>query len=159
MNQKYGKLAEGEIVYAPNQLPMAGGIKVNPTESSYLEAGWKKIIDNPPEAESGKHIEPTGWREDEFTLTRVYEQKEGARGLAGPRTFSKLKMLLVLKRENLWVLTKTWIEEHGLYDFYLAAQFFTEDNEYFLQGKTELQKVMGKTDEEINALLDECVAD
>lgn len=159
MNTKYGKLANGEIIYAPNQLTMAGGIKVNPTESSYLEAGWKKVIDEPPEAEDGKHVEPTGWTENEVSVTRVYAQKPGTRGLAGPRTFSKLKMLLVLKRENLWILTKTWIEEYGLYDFYLAAQFFTEDNEYFLQGKKELQKVMGKTDEEINALLDECVAD
>lgn len=159
MNLKYAKLADGEIVYAPMSLKAEGGIKVNPTEESYLAAGWKKVVDNPPEAEEGKHIEPSGWVETETSIERTYAQHPGTRGAAGPRTFSKLKILLALKKRNLWVLVRTWIEEHGLYDFYLAAQFFTEDNEYFVQGRDELQAFSGKTDEEIEEILAESIAD
>ena len=160
MNLKYGKIVGGEIVYAPSALSVEGTLKVNPSEASYLAAGWKKVKDEPPEAEEGRHVEPTGWTETEAEVVRVYEQREGAReAAAGPRTFSKLKMLVALKKRNLWVLTKTWIEEHGLYDFYLAAQFFTEDNEYFVQGRTELQRFSGISDSTIEEILAESIAE
>ena len=160
MNLNYGKLVNGDIAYAPTVLPADGGVKANPSEASYLAAGWKKVKDEAPEPEEGKHVEPTGWTETETEVVRVYAQREGERSAsAGPRVFSKLKMLVALKKRNLWVLTKTWIEEHGLYDFYLAAQFFTEDNEYFVQGRTELQRFSGISDATIEEILAECVAE
>ena len=57
------------------------------------------------------------------------------------------------------MLTKTWIEEKGLYDHYLAAQDFAEDNEFFLRGKSELQELARLSDEQIEAILSKCVAD
>ena len=159
MNTKYAKLADGEIVYAPAHLKTDGGIKVNPSAESYLAAGWKKVVDEPPAPEEGKRVEPVGWTENPREIVRTYAQSEMPQEVAGPRTFSKLKMLLALKKRNLWVLVRTWIEEHGLYDFYLAAQYFTEDNEYFVEGRTELQKFSGKTDGEIEEILAESVAD
>jgi hypothetical protein len=84
---------------------------------------------------------------------------EGRDPALGVRIFSKLKMVMALKKADLWILTRTWIEENGLYDLYLAAQDFREDNEFFIQGKSELQRLSGRTAEEIEAILSQCVAD
>lgn len=183
MNTKYGKLTDGQIVYAPNSLDTGNGVKMNPSETSYLAAGWKKVVDEPPAPENGCTVEPSGWTETDTTLTRVYKQiampapapdAGGAPSDAGSgrdsdmpptplpigkRIFSKLKVVIALKGANLWVLTKTWIEENGLYDHYLAAQNFAEDNEFFLRGKTELQQLAQLTDEQIETILAGCVAD
>ena len=160
MNSKYGKLEGNTVVYAPDTLGAEGGVKINPSEASYLAAGWKRIVDEPPRPEDGCRVEPSGWTEGETTLTRTYKQVRGpAKPPAGPRVFSKLKVVVALKEANLWILTKAWIEEHGLYDHYLAAQDFSEDNEWFLQGRDEIKRLAGKTDAEVEAILSQCVVE
>lgn len=185
MNTKYGKLTDGQIVYAPNSLDTDAGKLMNPAEASYLAAGWKKVIDELPAPNEGCTVEPSGWTETDTTLTRVYKHvamptsapdagddggstpSGGGRDSdmpptpppVGKRIFSKLKVVIALKEANLWVLTKTWIEENGLYDHYLAAQNFAEDNEFFLRGKNELQQLAQLTDEQIETILVGCVAD
>ena len=179
MNTKYGKLVDGQIVYAPPTLDTENGTKMNPSEASYFAAGWKKVTEEPPAPLDGCTVEPSTWLETDTALVRVYKQvaiasqqeagggRDGGGGRdsdmspspapAGKRIFSKLKVVVALKAANLWVLTKTWIEENGLYDHYLAAQNFAEDNEWFLQGKDEIQRLAGKTDEEIESILSQCV--
>ena len=107
-------------------------------------------------------VSPTAfssWQEDDETLTAVYKMIEGRDPALGVRVFSKLKIVMALKKADLWILTRTWIEENGLYDLYLAAQDFREDNEFFIQGKSELQRLTGKSAEEIEAILAMCIAD
>ena len=41
MNTKYGRLSNGRIEYAPSSLETEDGVKMNPSEASYLAAGWK----------------------------------------------------------------------------------------------------------------------
>ena len=53
METKYGKLVEGEIVYAPASLDTENGKLMNPSAASYLAAGWKKVVDEPPAPEDG----------------------------------------------------------------------------------------------------------
>lgn len=168
MNSKFGRLAEGQVEYAPSSLETGEGVKVNPSDGSYLAAGWKRVVDSPPPAEEGKVVVVSGWTETETALTRVYKQvprpapgasgeQGGGEGGVTVRRFSKLKVVVALKAANLWILTKTWIEEKGFYDLYLAAQDFAEDNEWFLQGKDEIRRLAGKTDEEIESILSQCV--
>ena len=159
MNTKFGKLTDGKIVHAPKSIETDDGIVVNPSEKTYLANGWKKVVDEKPKVEPGFHLEVSGWKETEDTLECVYKRIAGAAPAVGGRVFSKLKTVIALKKANLWVLTKTWIEENGLYDLYLAAQDFSEDNEFFRQGKAELQRLARKTDAEIEAILSQCVAD
>ena len=45
MNTKYGRLSNGRIEYAPSSLETEDGVKMNPSEASYLAAGWKKVVD------------------------------------------------------------------------------------------------------------------
>lgn len=74
----------------------------------------------------------------------------------GPRVFSKLKVVAALTEAGVWPQVKAWIEANGLYDLYLAAQEFAEDNEWFAQGLAALKPVVGWTDEQVEALLEEC---
>ena len=159
MNTKFGKLTDGKMVYASNSIETDAGIVVNPSEETYLANGWKKVVDEKPSVKPGFHLEISGWKETEDALVCVYKQIAGEAPVVGGRVFSKLKIVLALKKAGLWVLTKTWIEENGLYDLYLAAQDFSEDNEFFLKGKAELQQLARKTEAEIEAILSQCVAD
>ncbi len=74
MNRKYGRLANGQVEYAPDYLKVDGGVKVNPSEASYLAGGWKKVVDEPPAAEEGMDVVVSSWTEDETTVTCVYKQ-------------------------------------------------------------------------------------
>lgn len=178
MNTKYGKLVDGEVVYAPPTLDTEDGKKMNPSEASYLAAGWKKVTDEPPVPEEGCTVEPSTWTETDTTLVRVYKQvpmpapqpQDGTGGgrdgdmpsepaPVGKRIFSKLKLVAALKAADKWVLVKTWLEEKAYYDFYLAAQNFAEDNELFLEGKAAIQRYLNMSDEDIEAILSQCVAD
>lgn len=70
-----------------------------------------------------------------------------------PRKFSKMKAVAVLTQMGLWAEVKKWIEDNGLYDLYLAAQFFSEDNEYFLKGMENLKSKFGLTDAQVEDFL------
>ena len=183
MNTEYGRLVDGKIVYAPQTLGTEGVVKMNPSEESYLAAGWKKVVEDPPQANEGCTVEPSGWTETETTLVRTYKQvpkpaapeAEGggsggtgggrdsdmpsAPAPVGKRTFSKLKLVAALKAADKWVLVKTWLEEKSYYDYYLAAQNFAEDNELFAEGKAAIQRYLNMSDEDIEAILSQCVAD
>lgn len=176
METKYGKLVEGEIVYAPAPLDTENGKLMNPAEASYLAAGWKKVVEEPPEPEEGMTVDVSGWTETETTLVRTYKQipippqpeaEGGGQGgdtspapaPVGKRIFSKLKLVAALKAADKWVLVKTWLEEKAYYDYYLAAQIFAEDNALFLEGKAAIQRYLNMSDEDIEAILSQCVAD
>ena len=176
METKYGKLVEGEIVYAPASLDTENGKLMNPSAASYLAAGWKKVVEEPPEPEEGMTVDVSGWTETETTLVRTYKQipippqpeaEGGGQGgdtppapaPVGKRIFSKLKLVAALKTADKWVLVKTWLEEKAYYDYYLAAQIFAEDNALFLEGKAAIQRYLNMSDEDIEAILSQCVAD
>ena len=178
MNTNYGKLVDGQIVYAPPTLDTEDGKKMNPSEASYLAAGWKKVTDEPPAPEEGCTVEPSTWTETDTTLVRVYKQvpmpapqsQDGAGGgrdsdmpsapaPVGKRIFSKLKLVAALKAADKWVLVKTWLEEKAYYDYYLAAQNFAEDNELFVEGRNAIKGYLNMSDEQIEAILSQCVAD
>ena len=110
MNTKYGRLSNGRIEYAPSSLETEDGVKMNPSEASYLAAGWKKVVDVKPTAEAGHRVEVSGWQESEDTLTCVYKVVAGETPSGGARVFSKLKLVAALKEADKWVLVKTWIE-------------------------------------------------
>lgn len=160
MNRKFGRLVDGQIEYAPKTLDEADGVKkMNPSDESYLALGWKHVVDVKPPTEANRYPAFSSWNEDGETITAVYKMIEGRDPALGVRVFSKLKIVMALKKADLWILTRTWIEENGLYDLYLAAQDFREDNEFFIQGKSELQRLTGKSAEEIEAILAMCIAD
>ena len=73
------------------------------------------------------------------------------------RTFSKRKCVAALKREGVWDQVKAWIVAADLYDEYLAAQDFREDDPDFAAGKAALKAQLGWTDEKVEAILAACI--
>ena len=157
MNTDYGRLVNGRIEYAPDALDTADGLKINPSPASYLAAGWKKVVDVKPTAEAGHRVEVSGWQESEDTLTCVYKVVAGETPAASARVFSKLKLVAALKEADKWVLVKTWIEERGLWDYYLAAQNFREDNEMFSEALAAVKAYARMADDEAEAILKNCI--
>ncbi|MCR5414547.1 MAG: hypothetical protein K6F50_07470 [Kiritimatiellae bacterium] len=158
MNMKYGRLKGGSIEYAPDNIVKADGSVVsNPSEETYLAAGWKRIAGETPAAEEGKKVEESGWRETETTLERVYKLVEDEAEKPAPRVFSKLKLVAALKAADRWVLVKTWIEEKGYWDYYLAAQNFREDNAMFTDALEALKSYTGMADAAVEAILSKCI--
>ena len=123
MNKNYGKLVAGEVEYAPAKITKDDGTVIsNPSAETYLAAGWKHIVDEPPAAEPGHSVQVSGWDETDDAITRIYKQVPDEVTPDKARVFSKLKLIAALKEADKWVLVKTWIEERGLWDYYLAAQ-------------------------------------
>ena len=157
MNRNYGKLVGCEVEYAPDKIVKDGEVVSNPSAETYLAAGWKKIVDVKPTVEPGYRVEVSGWLEGADTLTCVYKVVAGETPTGGVRVFSKLKLVAALKEADKWVLVKTWIEERGFYDFYVAAQNFREDNPLFTEALAAIKGYARMTDEQAEAILSKCI--
>ena len=158
MNRNYGKLVGGEVEYAPAKITKDDGTVVsNPSPETYLAFGWKRIVDEPPAVKPGHIVEPSGWDETADSIVRVYKQVPDETPPEKPRVFSKLKLVAALKAADKWVLVKTWIEEKGYWDYYLAAQNFREDNEMFAGAVAAIKEYARMSDEDAEAILKNCI--
>ena len=158
MNRNYGRMDGAEVEYAPDRITKDDGTVVsNPSAETYLAAGWKHIVDEAPAAEDGCTVQPSGWDEGETEITRIYKQVPDEPTPEKARVFSKLKLVTALKAADKWVLVKTWIEERGLWDYYLAAQNFREDNAMFAEALAAIKTYARISDEDAEAILKECV--
>ena len=155
---RYGKLTDGKIAYAPRTLRVDGAVVCNPTPAQYAAQGWKVVLGGivaPESPREGFHYEGDGWVEQRAAIVPKWKLVRDAK--PSPRIFSKLKVVASLTEAGVWEQVKAWIEANGLYDLYLAAQEFAEDNKWFAQGLAALKPVVGWTDEQVEALLEKCV--
>ena len=156
MNQNYGKLVNGAIIYAPSSLNTPAGLIVNPKRLSYLQAGWKSIDLTPPSdpAPEGEEYAISGYTEDGETIHAVYKLVPLVKP---PRTFSKLRLINALMSRNLWPAVRDWLDASGYYDIFLAAQDFREDHPQFAAGLSAAKTRFGLTDDETAAILAESI--
>lgn len=84
--------------------------------------------------------------------------RPGDTTLKGRRVFSKFKVVLALTEMGVWPQVKAWIESNNLYDLYLAAQVFSESDPHFKQGLKTLQTTLELTDEQVENILRNCIA-
>ena len=150
---RYGTLdPQGRPVYFTGTIYINGNPVANPTLEMYLAQGQKPFLDaKPPTAKSGTHYVRAGWTEQAKAI--VPKWRLVADIPPHPRTFSQLKIVSALMEANVWRQVKAYIEREGLYDLYLAAQEFAENNKYFKQGKTALQTALGWTDAQVEDVL------
>lgn len=130
----------------------------NPTAEQYatLRDAYPKGEDAPmPEPQEGKVAAYNGYAlgESDHLWHKQWTLVDAPP--SPPRTFSKLRIVAALMQANVWTQVKAYIEQAGLYDLYLAAQEFAEDNVYFTQGKAALQSALGWTDEQVETVLQE----
>ena len=147
----YGTLENGTFHPAPRAIRMGASVVCNPTDAQYEASGYKRVVDTPPTTDAAHYAVPTGWVEQGGEIVRQYEVR--AYPPPPPRVFSKLRIVAALTTAGVWDSVKQLLIERSLYDLFLAAQDFREDNEYFAQGKAALQTALGWTDEQVEAVL------
>lgn len=158
MNRKFAKPREDMTPeFAPDALVLDGRTILAPKATHYAKAGYLPLSsDAPVDPPEGKHYERTDKIEANDDGYRwVYALVDNPP--PAPRVFSKLKCVAALTEAGVWQEVKNYIEGAGLYDLYLAAQDFREDNPYFVSGKAQLMTSLGWTEEQAEALLSRCV--
>lgn len=139
-----GRLYTGDLSTVPGLLQ---SLSYYPVEESETPSA------SPSE---GCHWEPRYAYDDAEAPTKIIETwVETQDPQPSPRTFSKLRVVQALMQEGVWPQVKAWIEQQGLYDLYLAAQVFSDDNPQYMAGLAALQQALGWSDEKVAALLDE----
>ena len=141
-------------IYAPVILPPNPH---EPTEAEYNAAGWYRKAFAPPSPPEGKAVASTRYEVEDNRVVAVYEYDDAPP--PPPRTFSKLKLVAALIEAGVWAQVKAYVEEVGIYDLFLAAQDFREDNEFFASNLALLKQQLGWTDEQVEAILAASEAD
>ena len=96
---------------------------------------------------------------DAITAQLWVREAKAALGAATPTVYSKYKAYLALRGAGVWPQVKAWLEANDLWDAFVIANDFRDDDPNFRLGVAELKGVVGWTDEQIAALLAQCLAD
>lgn len=96
---------------------------------------------------------------DAITAQLWVREARAAIGAATPTVYSKYKAYLALRGAGVWPQVKSWLEANDLWDAFMIANDFRDDDPNFKLGVSELKNVVGWTDEQIAALLAQCLAD
>jgi hypothetical protein len=110
----------------------------------------------PPTVDAEHHAVPDGYDLSDGKWVKLWKVEELPP--PPPRVFSKFKVVRLLTEMGIWLKVRDYIVAKGLYDLFLAAQDFKEDDEFFVKGLTELKAKFGMSDEEVEAILKEGVA-
>jgi len=159
----YGTVTNNILTPAPRAIIVNGAMVTNPKAEHFAVVNAERekqgkppylpVVDELPSTDAAHYAVATGWTRDGETWRRVYEVRELPP--PPPRVFSKLKAVAALMQANVWEQVKQYIEQAGLYDLYLAAQEFSEDNEYFSDGVAYLQTALNWTDGQVEEVLQE----
>lgn len=153
--EKYGKLIDGVLVYAPKSFDTSCGVMLNPTEHTYLAKGWKKIVDVRPHALEGHYAVATGWEEGEVTIDRVYEMREIVKP---PRRWTPLAIKRAAEDKGWWKQLREALVAADLLEEFWGCQYIAEDDPKFpaikagmvvLFGETLVEKFLETTPQEV----------
>ena len=136
-------------------LRTARGLVPTPTAQEWAERGAFPRGNVTPEPREGKVAVLDGYALANGAWVPQFRYEDAPP--PPPRIFSKLKMVSALTSAGVWPQVKQFIINADLYDLYLAAQEFSEDNEYFVRGKNALQQSLAWTDEQVEAVLAQSV--
>ena len=152
-------LVDGSPVRLRTPVNVNGVWTIFPTRAQAAALGAYELDDATPAAPEGKVAVPSSWFVD--TEARVIRREWGFEDAPPPppRTFSKLKIVAALRAAGAWEAAKAWLESHDYWDLFLAAQDFSEDYRAFVDGKDALADALGWSSEEVETLLENCVAE
>ena len=163
---KYAKLINDRVINRtpPRSAYIDGNLVTGELPADYLATLYfypffetEKPSDPPDE---GKHWEQRFAHEDEEGYDTVVIKDSWIQvddPAPSPRTFSKLRIVAALMQEGVWEQVKAFIEAQGLYDLFIAAQDFSEDNQDFNNGKMALQQLLGWDDEKVERILENAI--
>lgn len=165
--ETYYTLENGNLKKVGSVIRTAKGYVANPTAedcAAMVEANGKPNPAYPrsdesfapPAVDEGYRAVPNGYDLVDGKWVKLWRVEELPP--SPPRTFSKLKITAALMKIEKWLPVRDYLVQSGMYDLYLAAQDFKEDDEFFVRGLTEIKAKFGMSDEEVEAILKEGVA-
>lgn len=155
VNRNWVKTDGKHLEYAPTWLRTDAGIVVNPTDEQYRAAGWLKNAQNAPETREGYVARVEGYEAREGRIYAVYAYDAVT---PPPRVFSKLQLVIALKKRDLWLRFLGILAEFDLEDEWNAAQDISDDFPGFAETLSRLGVALGLTDAEVEEILGEAVA-
>lgn len=159
MKEIYYTLENGNLKKAGNVIKTSKGYVTNPTAEDYATIGAyprDEASFAPPTTDEGYRVVANGYDLTDGKWVRKWRVEELPP--PPPRTFSKLKITVALMKLEKWLPVRDYLVQSGMYDLYLAAQDFKEDDEFFVKGLSELKAKFDMSDEEVEAILKEGVA-
>ena len=159
MNRNFGKVANAQIVYAPDAVIVAGRMIINPRAESYAQAAdgpWLPIVDEPPTTppREGFHWERTRPVEDGGEIRWQYA--EVADPPPRPRTFRRSYLALWIRDAGKWGAFFDFLakpESDEIKFLWEHCTEFDEDNEAWPQAFAAIKTALGLTDVESEAML------
>ena len=145
----YGRIIDGRFEKAPNCI----NNDFNLTDEKYSAVGYLPVVEEAPNPPEGMEPSYREFVEEDGKIIHRWRYHTPAKP---PRVFSKLRAVEALTELGVWGEVKAWIEEQGLYDLYLAAVEFSEDDERFVAGVSALKSKLGLSDEQVESILARC---
>ena len=132
-------------------------------DAARARCGWYRVVGEKPVARSNEVWRVSGYA---FSEAGTAEQQWScAWRRVKPATYSVYKVTRLLKelevdyqgqRVMAWQPVLAWIRANDLYEEYLSADEFSEDDPNFKAGLEQLKATLGLTDMQVAALLGRC---
>ena len=155
VNRNWVKTDGRRLEYAPTWLRTDAGIVVNPSDEQYLAAGWLRNARNAPETREGYVSRVEGYEARDWQICAVYAYDAVT---PPPRVFSKLYLILALKKRGLYEQFKAMVSSAGLEDLWIAANELIEGYDGFDSFVAQAKTALGLVDAEVEEILGEAVA-
>ena len=155
VNRNWVKTDGKRLEYAPTWLRTDAGIVVNPTDVQYLADGWLKNASNAPETREGYIARIEGYEARDGMIYAVYAYDAVT---PPPRVFSKLYLILALKKRGLYEQFKSMLASAGFEDLWIAANELNDGYEGFDSFVAQAKTALDLTDSQVEENLGEAVA-
>lgn len=124
-----------------------------------LEKGWHEAILNPPDCGNDEYAIIIGWERDGDAYRAIYEKRKKQKV---NRKFSKLSIYGAIAQLGAWDAIKAWLEAKNINGIngwmaFQLAQEISEDHPLFSPMAEEARQLLGLTEEQFDALLNECI--
>lgn len=154
-----------EVGSKPRELPSQGynrttgqvvvGLHAR-TDAERAACGWWRIVKTPKPGIvfSNEYWAVTGYT---FTNSVAYQAWGKKWRKVRPVKYSRLSIYAVLSHLGKWELAEAWMKEQGLYTAFMLAQEISSDHPLFMTVKAQVAEALGLTQEQVDALLKECI--
>lgn len=147
-----------EATFSPEEIP-ATNPRIERRGETVTHIEVFAAFETQPDGSAKTRVAESAIDMDAITAQLWVREAKAALGAATPTVYSKWKAFLVLSEMGVWPQVKAWLEANNLWDAFLIANEFADDEPHFIQGKAALQAQLGLTDEQVAALLARCLAD
>lgn len=157
----YGTLIDNTFHPAPRAVRIGGAVVCNPTDAQYEAAGYKRVVDTPPQTDAAHYAVPVGWLELYDRIEREYEVR--AYPPPPPRRWSRLAIKTALAQAGMLAAARQFLSATEIATGYTAWEALT-DCDYIEEGFGGAEawaalldgaaNALGKTRAEIDAFLD-----